>query len=514
MLTATGKVYLVGAGPGEPSLITVRGFTLLEQADVVFYDYLVDPVVLSHAGLLNEDSTPRELVCLGRHGAGRLLSQDEINAAMIAAARDGKMVVRLKGGDPAIFGRTAEEIAALEAAGIAYEVVPGVTSALAASSYAGIPLTHRDVASTVALITGQECKEKELDSLDLARLAGFPGTLVFYMGVTTASQWSAELIAHGKPSDTPVAIIRRATFVDQQVIKTTLGELSDLIQATKLRPPAIIVVGEVVNAATNVPWFSPAYHEAAKPLLGKTVLVTRPEHQSRDMLRHLHTLGASTLLQPAIEISAPARWQEVDKVIAELPTYDWLVFSSANGVHYFLNRLLATGRDLRAIGMCRLATIGPATAAALTQFHLQADLQPDEYRAEALAQELAPQTPRKRVLILRASRGREVLAEMLTKAGARVSQVVVYESRDVIQPTERVQKLLQTGKIDWLTVTSSAIARSLVQLFGEDLKKTKLAAISPLTADVLAEAGHSAAAIATQYTTEGLIEAIVAAEKF
>jgi uroporphyrinogen III methyltransferase/synthase len=513
MPTATGKVFLVGAGPGEPSLITVRGFSLLEQADVVFYDYLVDPLVLSHAGLLNEHSTPRELVCLGRHGEGRLLSQDEINAAMVAAARDGKMVVRLKGGDPAIFGRTAEEIAALEAAGIAYEVVPGVTSALAASSYAGIPLTHRDVASTVALITGQESKEKEFDSLDLARLANFPGTLVFYMGVTTAPRWSTELIAHGKPSDTPVGIIRRATFPDQHVIKTTLGELANLIQSTKLRPPAIIVVGEVVHAATDVPWFSPSQHESSKPLLGKTVLVTRPQHQSHDMLRELHTLGASTLSQPAIEISPPQHWKMVDDTIAKLATYDWLVFSSANGVNYFFNRLLATGHDLRAIGSCQLATIGSATTDALGQFHLRADLQPSEYRAEALAEELAPQTLGKRVLLLRASRGREVLAEMLTQAGALVSQVVVYESRDLLKPAERISKLLQAGKIDWITVTSSAIARSLVQLFGDDLKKAKLAAISPLTAEVLTGAGYPATAVATEYTTPGLIAAIVDLEK-
>lgn len=513
MATATGKVYLVGAGPGEPTLITVRGFALLEQADVVFYDYLVDPVVLNHAGLLNENSTPRELVCLGRHGEGRLLPQDEINVAMVAAAKQGKMVVRLKGGDPAIFGRTAEEIAALETANIPYEVVPGVTSALAASSYAGIPFTHRDIASTVAFVTGQECKDKEFDSLDWAGLAAFPGTLVFYMGVTTAPQWSAELMARGKPAATPVAIVRRATFADQRIIKTTLGELTELVQTTKLRPPAIIVVGEVVSAATTVPWFSGSASEAAKPLLGKTVLVTRPEHQSHDMLRELHRLGASTLSQPAIEISEPASWDQVDKTISQLSSYDWLVFSSANGVNYFLNRLLATGRDLRALGDCKLATIGPATADALAQFHLRADLQPEEYRAEALVQELAPQAKGKHVLLLRASRGREVLAEMLTEAGAVVSQVVVYESRDVTQPAERVLKLLQAGKIDWITVTSSAIARSLVQLFGDDLKKANLAAISPLTAEVLAEAGHTVRAVATEYTTAGLIAAMVEDEQ-
>ena len=238
MTAAIGKVYLVGAGPGEPTLITLRGFQLLQQAEVVFYDYLVNPVVLSHAGLLDRRDSP-ELVCLGRHGAGRLLPQEEINKRMVAAATAGKVVVRLKGGDPAIFGRTAEEVAALEAAGIPYEIVPGVTSALAASSYAGIPLTHRDVSSCVAFITGQECRDKEFDSLDLAGLAKFPGTLVFYMGVTTAPRWSAELIAHGKSAATPVAIIRRATFADQQVVKSTLGELADVLAPISCAPPRL-----------------------------------------------------------------------------------------------------------------------------------------------------------------------------------------------------------------------------------------------------------------------------------
>lgn len=511
MATTTGKVYLVGAGPGDPLLITMRGFELLEQADIVFYDYLVDPVVLTHAGLLNADSLPRELVCLGRHGEGRLLSQDEINAAMVTAARQGKMVVRLKGGDPAIFGRTAEEVAVLEAADVPYEVVPGVTSAMAASTYAGIPLTHRDAASCVAFVTGQECKGKACDTLDLARLAAFPGTLVFYMGVTTAPRWSEELIAHGKPEATPVAIIRRATFEDQQVFKTTLGELAEVIRAHNLRPPAIIVVGEVVHFATPEPWFGSDQQLAQKPLLGQTVLVTRPQHQSRDMLRDLHMLGASTLSQPAISISPPANWEPVDAAIAELGSYDWLVFSSANGVQYFFDRVLALGRDLRSIGHCQLATIGPATSTMLARFHLRADLQPDEYRAEALATQLATRASGKRVLLVRASRGRDTLAEMLGAQGVEVSQVVVYESRDVEQPGERVLKLLQAGKIDWITVTSSAIARSLVRLFGDDLRKSKLAAISPLTAGVLAEAGHTASAVATQYTTPGLIAAIVRA---
>lgn len=511
MTNTIGKVYLVGAGPGEPSLITLRGFELLRQADVVLYDYLVDPVVLSHAGFFDPHTAPPELVCLGRHGAGRLVSQEEINEMMVAAAREGKTVVRLKGGDPAIFGRTAAEIAALDAADIPYEVVPGVTSALAASSYAGIPLTHRDSASCVAFVTGHEGQDKDSGELDYASLARFPGTLVFYMGVTTAGRWTSELIAHGKPTATPVAIVRRATFSDQKIVKTTLGELPDVLATQQMRPPAIIIVGEVVGTSASQ-WFDAQEQPGGKTLLGKMVLVTRPEHQSVQMLHQLHSLGAHTLCQPAIEIGPPTDWQPVDDAIRTISEFDWLVFSSANGVNYFLNRLLDTGHDLRKLGKCQLAAIGPATADTLQRFHLRADVQPHEYRAEALAEELSPQGNGKRVLLLRASRGREVLAEMLLAAGARVSQVVVYESRDLETPASHVLGALQAGKIDWITVTSSAIARSLVRLFGDDLKKARLAAISPLTAEVLQQAGYPAAAVARQYTAEGLIEAIVEAQ--
>jgi len=499
----TGKVYLVGAGPGDPALITLRGCEVLAEAQVVFYDYLVNPLLLKHVG------PETELVCLGRHGHGRILSQTEINAQVIAAAQAGKIVVRLKGGDPAIFGRTAEEIAALEAAGIGYEVVPGVTAALAASSYAGIPLTHRETASCVAFITGQEGRNKNGTSLDLANLASFPGTLVFYMGVTTAPRWSAELIQHGKPAETPVAVVRHCSLPTQQVVKTTLGQLAEVLATKKMRPPAIILVGEAVASETQANWF------ASRPLFGRTVLVTRPAHQAAEMLSQLTALGAATLSQPAIEITPPTDptdWSPVDAAIESLASYDWLVFSSANGVRFFLNRLLATGHDLRQLATCRLAAIGPATADALKDYHLKADLQPAEYRAEALAEQLAPEAAGKRFLLLRANRGREVLAEMLRSAQAKVEQVVAYQSKDIGQADPEIAAAFSEGKIDWITVTSSAIARSLVQMFGDDLKKSKLAAISPLTASVLSDAGYPPAAIASHYTTEGLVEAIFALE--
>lgn len=500
MRYSRGKVYLVGAGPGDPGLLTVRGAECLNRADVVLYDYLAAPELLSHV----RPST--ELICLGRHGRGRLMSPAETCAAMVRYALQGRTVVRLKGGDPAIFARLAEELAALEDAGISYEIVPGVTAASAASSHAGIPLTDRDEASCVAFVTGHERHDKETDdTLDYAALAQFPGTLVFYMGITTAAHWSRELIAQGKPPGTPVAIVRRCTWPDQQTYLTTLGELPDFLTAKNIRPPAVMIVGDVARLRPPENWFG------TRPLFGHTVLVTRPIHQASDLASKLRELGANVLFQPAIEIAPPAEWSAVDAMIDRLGEFQWLVFSSANGVQHFLNRLFELGRDVRALANTRLAAIGPATVEALAQYHLRADACPDSYRAEALAETLAPHTRGQRVLLLRASRGREVLAEMLAATGARVEQVVVYESRDVLSPDAETSALMAAGKIDFTTVTSSAIARGLANLFGDSLGKTRLAAISPLTAEVLSDLGHTPSIVAKTYTSDGLVDAILTA---
>ena len=416
-------------------------------------------------------------------------------------------MVRLKGGDPSIFARLSEELSALEAAGVPYEIVPGITAAQAASSHAGIPLTNRDDASCVAFVTGREsCGKEAGGELDYAALAKFPGTLVFYMGVTTAPEWSRALIAHGKSPATPVAIVRRCSMPDQQTILTTLAEVGSQLGHGGLRPPAIVIVGEGAAASQTKSWFT------SQPLFGRTVLVTRPEQQIEPTATRLRQLGANVLHQPAIEISEPRNWAPVDAAIRRIDDFDWLVFSSSNGVHFFLKRLFALGLDLRALGGVRLAAIGPATVDALAEYHLQADVQPESYRAEALAEALAPGAAGQRFLLARASRGREVLSEMLAKAGAAVTQIVVYESSDIVTPDDEVLAAMRDGRIAWTTVTSSAIARSLVRMFGEDLRRTRLAAISPLTAEVLAELGHPASAVAEIYTGDGLIDAILAAE--
>ncbi len=493
-----GTVYLVGAGPGDPKLITLRGVECLRMADVILYDYLVNAQIL-------EVATPdAERICLGHHGGSRIWPQDEINQRLVDLARQGKTVVRLKAGDPMVFARIAEETNLLLREGIPYEIVPGITAALAAGSYAGVPLTHRDMASAVALITGHQKAGKDCSALDFDALARFPGTLVFYMGVTTARQWTQALIDAGKPADTPAAIVRRCSFPDQTIIRCRLDEVWQRLAAPRLiRPPAIVIVGHVSGTPQALGWFE------QRPLFGQTIMVTRPQEQCGDLVDRFTGLGAGVVVQPAIAISPPSDWEPVDQAIRRVDTYDWLVFSSRNGVQYLLNRLLAGQRDLRALSGVRLAAIGPGTCDALAEYHLKADLLPEQYRAEALAEALVSSAVGQRFLLARASRGRELLAERLQAAGAHVDQVVCYSSSDVRTVEPRIGQSLADGRIDWVTVTSSAIARSLVALLGDDLRQARLVSISPVTSATLRDLGFEPATEARQYTMDGVVSAIL-----
>lgn len=493
----SGKVYLVGAGPGDPALLTLRGAECLRRADVVLYDYLVNPVLVAHC------RPEAERICLGKHGGGRIWPQEEINEQLVLLAKQGKTVVRLKSGDPAIFARGAEEVERLVREGIAFEIVPGITAALAAGSYAGIPITHRELASAVALVTGHEDPEKHESAVDYAALARFPGTLVFYMGVTTVRHWSAELMAAGKGSATPVAVVRRCSQADQRTVRTTLGEVVGVVEREKLRPPVIFIIGEVAALGESYSWFE------HRPLFGKKILVTRPGHQAASLAGPLAELGAEILFQPAIEISPPDDWGPVDAALDRLSEFDWLVFSSSNGVRHLLDRLEAkSGRDLRALGKIKLAAIGTGTADELLRFHLKADLVPEEFRAESLAGSLAENARGQHFLLARASRGREVLAEELAAAEGIVEQVVVYQSNDATTADPQILDQMREGKIEWVTVTSSAIAKSLARLFGESLKTAKLASISPITTATLRELGLEPAVEAEEYTMEGVVAAI------
>jgi uroporphyrinogen III methyltransferase/synthase len=444
-------------------------------------------------------------ICLGQHGHTRIWSQDEINQAMLQYARQGNCVVRLKGGDPAIFARGAEEMEFLERHTVPYEIVPGITAALAAGSHAGIPLTHRDYASAVAFVTGHEDPQRAKERLDYAALARFPGTLVIYMGVTTAATWVRELIEHGMSSTTPAALVRRCSFPDQQVVRCTLQQIPEqLTPYSKFPPPVVAIIGAAVGHA-----ITPSC-SVSKPLIGQTVLLTRPQHQAQAIARQLTRLGAGVLYQPAIEIGPPRDWTPVDEACRHLSEFDWIVFSSANGVEYFLQRLWEIGYDLRALAGRRLAAIGPATSECLRRFSLRVDLQPLSFRAESLAAELASTAPTARFLLVRASRGRESLADTLRSTGGCVTQIIAYESRDLMTADPAIRAALKKGLVHWTMVSSSAIARSLHRLCGKDcLAHTRLVSISPVTSDVLRQLGYTVALEASSYTMEGMITAIL-----
>lgn len=499
--TSVGKVFLVGAGPGDPGLITLRGAERLARADVVLYDYLANTQLLTHA------AEAAEKICVGKHGGGKIWTQSEINDELVRLASAGKNVVRLKGGDPAIFARAAEEAAVLKQAGVPFEVIPGVTAALAAGSYTGVPLTHRDHASAVAFITGQERPDKETSAIDYDALARFPGTLVFYMGVTTADHWSSELQKAGKPADTPAVIVRRCSLPDQQTIFCRLDEVAAILAPTatpRIRPPVVVAVGQAVQLGPELAWFTPG------PLAGKRVLVTRPREQADALAAPLRELGAEVIVQPMISIDPPDDWAPVDEAIDQFSDFDWLLFSSTNGVRYFFDRLLEVGHDMRRLGGIRIAAVGSRTAEALASYRLNCDVQPDTFDSDALAKQLIGEAAGKRFLSVRASRGGDALAEEITTAGGVVEEVVAYSHRDVTRIDDALRSQMAAGEIGFTTVTSSAIARSLAAGFGDALHQTRLISISPITSQAIRDAGFQPAAEAPEASMEGVVQAIAA----
>jgi uroporphyrinogen III methyltransferase/synthase len=501
----TGRVYLVGAGPGDPGLLTLRGAECLQQADLVLYDGLVNPLLLRHS------HANAERTCRAEGPTGRQIRQEEINQRLIDAARQGKTVVRLKGGDPFVFGRGSEEAAALRQAGIPFEVVPGITAATAAAVYTGISLTHRDHASAVAFITGHEDPAKASSALDYTSLARFPGTLVFYMGLHRLESITASLIAAGKSASTAACVVCRATQPVQRTVTGTLENLPGLVKSAGLHPPSLVIVGDCVQVRDQARWFED------RPLFGKVIGITRPDEQADESALQAYQLGALPVLMPTIEVAPPDDWSAVDEVLSRLHEFDWIVWTSVNGVQGLLNRLWQTGGDLRRLGRARLACIGPATAEALAQFSLRADLVPTEFRAESLAASLIPHVSGRRVLWARASRGRDVLPTELVRAGAMLDQVVVYQNRDVEQlPIEALQRL-ENGELDWIGLSSPSIARAISRLLTPLARqqigtRTRLASISPVTTSAAAEVGLPIAAEATQYTWDGLFESMIAAE--
>ena len=500
----TPRVFLVGAGPGDPGLLTVRGAELLARADLVLYDQLVPRRLLDYA------RPGAELVCVRDLPGTHPDKYPHIHETLIRYGRAGKTAVRLKGGDPLVFGRGGEEAEALRAAGVGYEIVPGVTAAFAAAAYLDIPLTHRAHASAVALVTGHELAHKAGNRLDWAALAAFPGTLAIYMGVARLPLLVAELVKHGKDPLTPAAVVERASTGEMRTAYAPLQDLEAARRRAGLEsPPALILVGPVVDRRAAVSWFE------RRPLFGRRVLVTRPKAQAGPMLRRLELLGAVPSLLPTLEILDPADWAPVDAALDRLARreWDWLVFTSTNGVHKFLGRLLARGRDVRDLGGVRLAAIGPKTADALREYHLAADVTPGEYIAEALVAALVQQVAGQRVLLPRADRGRDVLRAELAKVAA-VEQVTVYRQADAVDPAADALAALRRGEIEFVTLSSSNTARALLGAFDDTTRgrvgrgEIKLVAISPETGRAVRELGFPVAAEADVYTGDGLIDAV------
>jgi uroporphyrinogen III methyltransferase/synthase len=501
----TGMVYFVGAGPGDPKLLTLRGKECLERADVVLYDYLANPALLEH---LRPEA---ERIYVGRRGRGHYGAQEEITRVMIERARSGKTVVRLKGGDPFVFGRGGEEAEAVADAAIPFEVVPGVTSAIAAPAYAGIPVTHRTLASSVALVTGHEDPTKPSPMVEWDRLAATDGTVVFLMGMKNLPAIVAHLTASGRPESTPVALIRWGTRTEQ---KTVVGTLADIVQKAEeaaLDPPAVIVVGEVVNLRGKLNWFE------SRPLFGTAVLITRPLEQAKEFADLLAANGAHVIAFPTIAIVPPSDWNDLDRAIAELSNYDWVVFTSVNGVRFFFERMRAAGRDARALGRARLCAIGPRTAEALAAVGLTADLIPvEEYQAEGVIEALEKEDLQDaRVLIPRAEVARDVLPEELRRRGAVVTVAVAYRTVRPDADVTFLKEKLRRGELGVVAFTSSSTVRNYVELFADRdeartlTQKTVVACIGPITADTAESYGFAVAIKAKTNTIPALAEAIV-----
>ncbi|MCE5283682.1 MAG: uroporphyrinogen-III C-methyltransferase [Deltaproteobacteria bacterium] len=500
-MTGKGKVYIIGAGPGDPGLITLRGVRCLQEADVVVYDYLVNPEILRHT----RDGAER--IYAGKQGGAHTLSQEAINELLVRKAGEGAIVARLKGGDPFVFGRGGEEAEALHGAGIPFEVVPGVSSAVAVPAYAGIPLTHRGYTSTVAFVTGHEDPEKGKSELDWPTLAGI-GTLVFLMGVKNLPGIAENLIRSGKDPETPAALIRRGTTPDQETLTGTLGTIAEMADRRQFAPPAILVVGGVAGLRGWLNWYE------TKPLFGRGIVVTRPEAQTEELSELLGAKGARVIAFPVIRIEPPESWETLDRAIDALAEYHWIVFTSANGVAFFFRRLKARGRDIRDLKGLRIATIGPATAAALESHSLRVDLVPEEFVSEGVVRAFAGEDLKgRRVLIPRAQEARDVIPEGLRDLGARVDCAAAYRTVRSDRQRSELEPLLAAGKVDAITFTSPSTVRCFLEIMGPDFRPpegVRIACIGPVTVRAARKAGLAVDILQERYTIPDLVEAIAA----
>ncbi|GDY20123.1 hypothetical protein LBMAG56_14680 [Verrucomicrobiota bacterium] len=496
-------VYLVGAGPGDAGLLTLRGAELLRQADVVVYDALVN------ADLLRLAPKSAEIIYGGKRASDHAIPQAELNQLLVTKAAEGKCVVRLKGGDPYVFGRGGEEAEELAAAGIPFEVVPGISSIIAAPNYAGIPLTHRDFCSSFTVITGHEDPTKPESSLDWARLAKTPGTLVVLMGVERIRSIAAQLIAHGRAATTPVAMIRWGTTGRQQSIAGTLADIADIVEKEKFTAPAVTIIGGVVSLRDRLNWFE------TRPLFGRRIVVTRTREQASELSRQLAERGAEVLEIPTIKIAPPTQRQLLVEALAELGTYDWVVFTSPNGVTAFFEYFLKAFPDIRDLGGVKFAAVGPGTAAKLKELHLHVDVMPEKYVTAAIAKAMNDfaSVENVKVLLLRAEVANPDLPKELAALGAIVDDVPCYQT---VPETEDVNgavaRLLEAGA-DWITFTSSSTVENFHARF--DLPKllqqfpaTRLASIGPETSKAIRALGLEPFLEARPHTIDGLAAAL------
>jgi uroporphyrinogen III methyltransferase/synthase len=500
-----GKVFLVGAGPGDPGLLTLKAKECLEKADLVVFDSLANTALLDYA------PSQAERIDVGKKAGCHTLSQEKINQLLVAKARQGMKVVRLKGGDPFIFGRGGEEALELFNAGIPFEIVPGVTSAIAVPAYAGIPLTHRDYTSSVTFITGHEDPLKEDSRLDWNRLANAVGTLVILMGVGNLPEIAQQLIKAGRAPSTPAAVIFKGTLPDQKTLTGTLEDITAKAEKAGLKPPAVILVGEVVALREKLNWFE------TKPLFGKRILVTRTREQAGLFSALLNALGAHCIEFPTIEIQPPLSWEKLDQAVRSLASYDWILFTSVNGVKYFFERLYALGKDVRDLRDIKIGAIGPQTSQAIRDCGIRPDFMPAEYKAEAMVaafKKLAIQG--QRVLIPRAAQARDILPQELARIVGRVEVVEAYQTVKPVLQKEEIVSMLQKGAIDLITFTSSSTVRNFMEILApeeEVLKRWQIqgvvACIGPITAQTAREYGLEVQIQPPDYTIEALTEAIL-----
>jgi len=505
-MTKHGCVYLVGGGPGDPGLLTVRARQLLERADVVVYDHLISPRLLDWA------RREAERIYVGKQPGSHTLSQDQIGQLLIDRAGQGKCVVRLKGGDPIVFGRGGDEALALAAAGVPFEIVPGVTAAIGAAAYAGIALTHRGLASNVALVTGHEAPGKSVSDLDYDALAKWKGTLAFYMGVKNLPEICRRLIACGLDGQTPAAVIHWGTTPRQRVLAGAVETIADLARDAGIAPPAICLMGKVVALRDQLKWFE------TRPLFGKRIVVTRPRAQAGELIDRLTELGAEVIALPTIRIEAPDDPTPLAAAVDELERFDWIVLTSANAVTALFGALAAAEKDSRALAANRLCVIGPATAAHLAHFGVRADLLARQARHEAVVEALVEKADLTGAAILhpRADIAGGELAAQLTARGACVREVIAYRTVAESSGAQVAARLFSSedpaDRVDWVTFTSPSTVKGFFAMVAPALcreRSVRLASIGPSTTTALAELELAAAVEARSHTVEGLIEAVL-----